>query len=87
MMRHNKTGLRGIVHMSDTDIRSKIRSKEILLAGNRQLKIYGLLSCKSGKRMKRKNRIFFANEEEAIALGFRPCAHCMPGDYLKWRNQ
>jgi methylphosphotriester-DNA--protein-cysteine methyltransferase len=54
-----------------------IKEKGIAFAGNKRLKIYGTLSCKSGKRMKRENRIFFINEREAIAQGFRPCLHCM----------
>jgi hypothetical protein len=54
-----------------------IRTGEIKLAGNARLKIYGLLSCYSGKRMKKANRVFFHDEKEAIALGFRPCKNCM----------
>lgn len=62
-----------------------IKSKSIKFAGNKKLKIYGTLRCKSGKRMKKENRVFFLNEEEAIAVGFRPCGHCMAANYLKWR--
>ncbi|MGC4021570.1 MAG: Ada metal-binding domain-containing protein [Cyclobacteriaceae bacterium] len=54
-----------------------IRRKEIQLAGNIRLKIYGRLHCKSGKRMKKENRVFFRNEAEALELGFRPCKNCM----------
>lgn len=73
--------------MDGKEIRRKIRNREILLAGNRKLKIYGMLSCPSGKRMKRENRIFFNTEEEAILNGFRPCGHCMPLDYQKWKRR
>ena len=62
-----------------------IKSKSIKFAGNKKLKIYGTLRCKSGKRMKKENRVFFLNEEEAIAIGFRPCGHCMAANYLNWR--
>ena len=62
-----------------------IKSKSIKFAGNKKLKIYGTLRCKSGKRMKKENRVFFLNEEEAIAVGFRPCGHCMAANYLNWR--
>jgi len=55
----------------------RIRNREILFAGNAKLKIYGTLSCHSGKRMKKENRVFFKSEEEAISLGFRPCGNCM----------
>jgi len=36
-----------------------------------------MLNCHSGKRMKKENRVFFKNENEAISLGFRPCKNCM----------
>ncbi|HEY1202931.1 MAG TPA: Ada metal-binding domain-containing protein [Niastella sp.] len=49
-------------------------------------KIYGTLSCASGKRMKAENRVFFQNEAEAIAAGYRPCGHCMRKKYLEWKN-
>jgi hypothetical protein len=54
-----------------------IRSNAIQLGGNARLKIYGTLSCASGKRMKKENRVFFKSEEEAISNGFRPCKICM----------
>lgn len=67
-------------------IRSLIRQKKIRLAGNRRLRIYGSLSCASGKRMKRENRVFFTSEEEALANGYRPCAHCRRLAYQNWKN-
>ncbi len=39
--------------LSDTELRKKLRKQEICLGGNKNLKIYGLLNCKSGKRMKK----------------------------------
>jgi methylphosphotriester-DNA--protein-cysteine methyltransferase len=72
-------------HINKRDLRQKIRSGEILVAGNLNLKIYGLLSCLSGKRMKKMNRVFFADEQEAIANGFRPCGHCMTHRYREWK--
>jgi hypothetical protein len=55
------------------NLRRMIRSGEITLGGNAKLKIYGTLACGSGKQMKQKNRIFFKNEQEAMAHGYRPC--------------
>ncbi|MGN8037858.1 Ada metal-binding domain-containing protein [Chitinophaga sp. 22321] len=49
-----------------------IHTGKIQLGGNRSLKIYGTLSCASGKRMKTANRVFFADEAEARANGYRP---------------
>ncbi len=72
--------------ISDTGLRKLIRHKEVLLGGNRKLKIYGLLSCKSGRRMKRENRVFFTSLEDAMNQHYRPCGNCMPVEYKKWKN-
>ena len=61
------------------------------LGGNRKLKIYGRLDCPSAKRWIEKgyyisNRVFFENEDIAIAAGYRPCAKCMPDKYKEWKN-
>ena len=66
------------IDISDRDVRKLIGRKEIKLGGNRKLKIYGLLRCSSGKRMKRENRVFFTDRNEAIDNGYRPCGSCMP---------
>ena len=63
-----------------------IKEKEVCFGGNNRLKIYGLLNCKSGKRMKTINRVFFSSEKEAIENGFRPCGHCMYAAYKKWKE-
>lgn len=73
--------------ITDNDLRNKIRQNKIYFGGNQKLKIYGTLQCKSGKRMKRENRIFFISENEAIENGFRPCGHCMKANYQKWKNE
>jgi methylphosphotriester-DNA--protein-cysteine methyltransferase len=58
----------------------------IALGGYRKNKIYGMLSCASGKRMKTENRVYFKNEQEAIAAGYRPCGNCMPVQYKQWKH-
>ena len=63
--------------LSDKKLTSLIKNREIILAGNSQLKIFGTLKCSSGKRMKKENRVFFTSEKEAIQNKFRPCGHCM----------
>lgn len=63
------------------------REGRLTLGGNRRLKIYGLLSCRSGKRMLTANRVFFSGEAEAITHGYRPCAHCMPEAYRRWKTR
>ena len=69
--------LRALVHL--------IKKGDVTVAGNRKAKIYGTLSCKSGKRLKVENRVFFTSEEEARQAGYRPCAHCLRLAYRRWR--
>lgn len=63
-----------------------IKHQEIRFGGNKKLKIYGTLHCKSGKRMKKENRVFFNSVSEALDNGYRPCGNCLKSDYLKWKN-
>jgi hypothetical protein len=72
--------------VSGPELRRLIRRKEIALGGNVKLNIYGTLHCRSGKRMKKENRVFFRSPAEAIQGGFRPCGHCLPRDYKNWKN-
>lgn len=67
-------------------IAALIRKGEITLGGYRKTKIYGLLRCAAGKRMKAVNRVFFKDEAEALANGYRPCARCMREQYNQWRR-
>ncbi len=54
----------------------------ITLGGNRNLKIYGTLTCRSGRRLTVENRVFFRDEAEAVTHGYRPCGHCLRDAYL-----
>jgi methylphosphotriester-DNA--protein-cysteine methyltransferase len=67
-------------------LRVLINEGKICFGGNIILKIYGTLNCKSGKRMKRENRIFFSSQQEANAAGYRSCGHCMHDAYVKWKQ-
>ena len=63
-----------------------------ILGGHRKLKIYGRLDCPSALRYIAKgqyvaHRVFFADEETAIAAGYRPCAKCMSEAYRRWKEQ
>lgn len=62
-----------------------IRGGEIAWGGNRALAIYGTLTCASGRRMKRKNRVFFTSLAEAESLGYRPCGHCQRAQFSAWK--
>jgi len=83
MIRH--TDLDADPLLRQHQLHALIRSKRISLGGHRKLKIYGLLSCTSGKQMKVENRVFFETEAEAIQTGYRPCGHCMPQAYREWK--
>lgn len=72
--------------LTDQQLRLMLRAGELNMAGNAKLKIYGTLHCASGKRMKKENRVFFSDEQQAIEAGFRPCGHCMRLAYMKWKN-
>jgi len=88
MLRHIELGKDA--HARQAAVRRLIRNGSIQFGGygpaRARDKIYGRLSCSSGKKMKVENRVFFQNEQEAIKAGYRPCARCMHAAYLKWKN-
>ena len=58
--------------------------------GHRRNKIYGRLDCpvalrtvSAAKRLR--HRVFFEDEQTAIAAGYRPCAACLPDEYARWK--
>jgi methylphosphotriester-DNA--protein-cysteine methyltransferase len=61
------------------------------LGGNRASRIYGRLDCPSalravaGSERYARSRVFFADEETAIAAGYRPCHSCMRDAYFAWK--
>jgi methylphosphotriester-DNA--protein-cysteine methyltransferase len=60
------------------------------LGGHRRTKLYGRLDCRTALRAIArggyvKHRVFFADEQTAIAAGYRPCAACMPDAYADWK--
>lgn len=64
-----------------------IREEKVTFAGNRRLKIYGMLHCSSGKKMKMSNRVFFTTAKEAEAMDYRPCGRCLKTAYREWKNK
>jgi hypothetical protein len=58
--------------------------------GHRRGRLYGRLDCPAGLRAIRRGgyvsqRVFFADEADAVAAGYRPCAVCLPAAYVKWK--
>lgn len=61
------------------------------LGGHQRNRIYGRLDCPSALRWIAeghyvRHRVFFADEETAIAAGYRPCAVCLPEQYRRWKD-
>lgn len=62
------------------------------LGGHRRSKIYGRLDCPGALRALARggpyatHRVFFADEDAAVAAGYRPCAVCLPEAYRRWRE-
>ena len=62
------------------------------LGGYKRKKIYGRLDCPSALRHIAngnyvRHRVFFADEETAIAAGYRPCYYCMREKYKIWKAE
>ena len=63
------------------------------LGGNSRNKVYGRLDCPAALRAIKqgdtyaKYRVFFKDEETAIAAGFRPCGTCMREKYIEWKQK
>ncbi|WP_327351013.1 Ada metal-binding domain-containing protein [Streptomyces sp. NBC_01304] len=60
------------------------------LGGHRRGRLYGRLNCPSALRALARGhyvgqRVFFADEQTALAAGFRPCAVCLPKRYARWK--
>jgi methylphosphotriester-DNA--protein-cysteine methyltransferase len=58
--------------------------------GHRATRIYGRLDCPSALRAIGRggyvtHRVFFADEDTAVAAGYRPCARCLPERYKAWK--
>jgi methylphosphotriester-DNA--protein-cysteine methyltransferase len=60
------------------------------LGGHARTRVYGRLDCpvalswiRRGSSMP--HRVFFADEETAIAAGYRPCGACMREEYQRWK--
>jgi hypothetical protein len=62
-----------------------------VLGGHRGARIYGRLDCPATLRAIAhggyvRHRVFFADEETAIAAGYRPCSVCLPQKYKVWKQ-
>ena len=60
------------------------------LGGHARTRVYGRLDCPVALSLLRRgfeprHRVFFADEETAVAAGFRPCGACMRDRYAVWK--
>jgi hypothetical protein len=60
------------------------------LGGHRGSRIYGRLDCRTARAALARggyvaNRVFFADEQTAIAAGYRSCAVCMRPEHDRWK--
>ena len=82
MKKYRLTGADGKEYMSE---------QPGLLGGNSKQRIYGRLDCPSAlSTIKRfpgiyeKSRVFFADEQAALAAGYRPCGNCLRKKYREY---
>jgi methylphosphotriester-DNA--protein-cysteine methyltransferase len=62
------------------------------LGGHRRTRIYGRLDCPAALRAIARggyvaDRVFFLNERDARAAGYRPCAVCLPKKYQEFKSK
>jgi methylphosphotriester-DNA--protein-cysteine methyltransferase len=60
------------------------------LGGHRGTRIFGRLDCRAALRAIARggyvrHRVFFIDQSDAEAAGYRPCAVCMPDAYARWK--
>jgi len=60
------------------------------LGGHRKSRLYGRLDCRAALLAIARggyvlNRVFFLNQHDAHAAGYRPCAVCLPEEYARWK--
>lgn len=61
------------------------------LGGHRGNKLYGRLDCPSALQWIAAGfyvpqRVFFKDEQDALAAGYRPCGCCLPDKYRVWKQ-
>lgn len=78
-------------YLQDSNDQTYLSKNPGQFGGHYKLKIYGRLDCPSAARYLAKGqyvryRVFFENEDTAIAAGYRPCGVCMKEAYKKWKS-
>ena len=76
----------------DRDGRPYLSRTPGVLGGHRRTKVYGRLDCPTAlhwiaKGQYVQHRVFFADEADALAAGYRPCGHCLRPEYRRWQAE
>ena len=87
-------GLRNVkTHYTLIGRDGRLYSSEVkgLLGGHGRTKVYGTMDCPVALSLLRrgfepKHRVFFLDEETAIAAGYRPCGACLRARYREWQG-
>lgn len=65
-------------------------AKPGVFGGHRPSRVYGRLDCPAALRAIARGgyvrgRVFFADQQTAVAAGYRPCAVCLPDEHAQWK--
>ncbi len=83
-----------LYRLTGKDGKVYLSAEKGVLGGNGKAKIYGRLDCPAALRVLKspardvyiKTRVFFVDEETALAAGYRPCGTCMREHYKLWKE-
>jgi len=72
------------------DGRPRASARPGTLGGHRRSRIYGRLDCPAARRAIARGgyvaqRVFFLDEGDARAAGYRPCGVCLPDAHARWK--
>jgi metal binding Ada-like protein len=76
--------------LTDADGRPFVSPTPGQFGGQERGKLFGRLDCPAALRAIARGgyvtqRVFFADQQTAIAAGYRPCAVCLPEQYAAWK--
>ena len=78
----------------DKDRKAYLSPEKGQFGGHSGTKIYGRMDCSVALRCLKgpdreiyiKHRVFFKDEETALATGYRPCGICLKDRYALWKQ-
>ena len=74
-----ENGMPNYINGEDTAVTAeKPNSPSGNYCGNKNSKVFHLVSCSSAKKTKEENKIYLGSREEFISKGYKPCSRCNP---------